>query len=81
MGGIIDTDMDISQAHITAVGLTHAVSADAVAYAVESPYRLDVQMDQLARMFAHVVQPWLDWFEVQKPIQANPAVHLMHGGR
>ena len=53
-GGIIDTDMNIFPTDSPAIGLALVVLADAVAYPVEARQHLDIQMDQLARMFAQL---------------------------
>ena len=52
--GIINIDAGISRADTLANGLTLAIPNAAVAYLIEAQQNLDVQMDQLARMFAPV---------------------------
>ncbi len=52
--GIININAGISRADTLAIGLTLAISNAAVAYLIEAQQNLDVQMDQLARMFAPV---------------------------
>ena len=51
--GIINIDAGDSRADTLAIGMTPAIPNAAVAYLVEAQQHLDVQMDQLARMFAH----------------------------
>lgn len=80
-GGIINTDMHIFPPDTPALALASAVPVQAMTDSVETRHCLDVQMGQLARMFAHIAPHRLGRFEVRQPGQGGLAEHHAHAGR
>src|ERR1700692_3757440 len=67
-GVIVDTDMNELPADATAVALTGAIAGDAVTDLVKTTELLDVDVDQLAGMFALIATHRLGRLQVAYPV-------------
>lgn len=75
-GSIVDTDVDVFPAGSFAaspqVALPGSIAGDAMAYTVELAELFDVDVDQLAGVFALIAPHRLGRFQVAPSIQAEP---------
>ena len=67
--GVVDADMDVLPTHAPAVALSSAIAGDAMSYVVELSEFLDVDVDELARMFPLVTAHRLGRFQCSQPVE------------